>query len=79
MQSLEVSGAVRPIYGSLRVKRLTTILEVRVVLDCHTLYTVKPLTKDQALGGFTVLSVTFHCVRTRSTSVRVCSILPSRT
>ena len=25
MQSLEVSGAVRPIYGSLGVKRLTTV------------------------------------------------------
>jgi len=27
MQRLEVSGAVRPIYGSLGVKRLTTVLD----------------------------------------------------
>jgi len=31
MQRLEVSGAVRPIYGSLGVKRLTHLISVEVI------------------------------------------------
>ena len=33
MQRLEVSGAVRPIYGSLGVKRLTVYLNSAAVID----------------------------------------------
>ena len=38
MQSLEVSGAVRPIYGSLGVKRLTKVY-VRIIDDDWFLFT----------------------------------------
>jgi len=37
MQRLEVSGAVRPIYGSLGVKRLSVLLRVRLHL-MHILF-----------------------------------------
>jgi len=42
MERLEVSGAVRPIYGSLGIKRLKTVthyssgkLEVRIAIICE--------------------------------------------
>ena len=38
MQRLEISGAVRPIYGSLRVKRLTNLMQQNLLFIISLLY-----------------------------------------
>ena len=46
MQRLEVSGAVRPIYGPLGVKRLITLVSIYLLGNLHL---------SQTVGGFRLI------------------------
>ena len=52
MQRLEVSSAVRPIYGSLGVKRLSKILSLGLFCDCEVLLCVLKTEGSNAFKRF---------------------------
>jgi hypothetical protein len=54
MQRLEVSGAVRPIYGSLGVKRLTTTDEHLVISISATYISRHPRVQPSTTGTVTL-------------------------
>ena len=70
MQRLEVSGAVRPIYGSLGVKRLREVAEVpsdsflKSLCQLYIWYTRKLLSNDYRDDCHHVSAPVYYCCKT---------------